>query len=221
MLTLLTTLLSLALLTEANIDGLVCTDTSYYDEVQYIEDAVCCQTRLEEPDCTVTRETACVNVTESVCMAEVTSQCQTVDCPVTLVTVDNVEKIYTTKKCETVAKQISHTKTRQVPRTVTKKLCNTLWKINAEGEKEWAGEDQCQEVKWEVFETEEYEAVLDTTEVICVDDDQLPYSSCQETGFTVVLQCYTCKAVVSVHHHRDVRHHRCEELHTQGVRAPV
>ena len=72
-----------------------------------------------------------------------------------------------------------------------------------------------------MFETEEYEAVLDTTEVICVDDDQLPYSSCQETGFTVVLQCYTCKAVVSVHHHRDVRHHRCEELHTQGVRAPV
>ena len=126
---------------------------------------------------------------------EVNEECEQVDCPVNLVNVDIVEKIYTTKKCETQNKQISHKKTRQVPKTVTKKLCNTLWKINDEGEKVWAGEDKCQEVEWQVFEEEEYDAVLNTTEVVCVDDTEIPYSSCQQTEFSQNQLCFQCKAV--------------------------
>ena len=64
----LTTLLSLALLAEANIDGLVCSNTSYYGEVEYLEDtSSCCETRLGEPECTTKVEEACVDVTESLC----------------------------------------------------------------------------------------------------------------------------------------------------------
>jgi len=196
MLALLTTLLSLALLAEANIDGLVCTDTSYYGEVEYIDDKLsCCETNLDKPDCVTTIERACVNVTESVCVADVTSECEQVECPVNLVRVDIVEKIYVAKKCETQAKQITHTKTRQVPKTVTKKLCNTLWKIGADGEKVWAGEDQCQEVEWQVFEAEEYDAVLNTTEVVCTDDRDIPYSSCEQIEEISKQQCFNCKAV--------------------------
>ena len=69
MLALVTTLLSLALLVEANIEGLVCTNTSYYGEVEYVEDnSSCCETRLGEPKCTKKLEEACTNVTETVCM---------------------------------------------------------------------------------------------------------------------------------------------------------
>ena len=123
----------------------------------------------------------------------VTPQCDNVECNVALTNVDHVEKIYVTKKCEAKAKQIHHTKTRQVPKTQSKKLCNTLWKINKDGEKVWAGEDQCQEVTWQVFEPEEYEAVLNTTEVVCTDDKKIPYASCVETETEVKQQCFQCK----------------------------
>ena len=124
-----------------------------------------------------------------------TQDCEPVECSVDLVSVDIVEKIYVTKKCETQSKQIAHKKTRQVPKTVSKKLCNTLWKINDEGEKVWAGEDQCQEVEWQVFEEEEYDAVLNTTEVVCTDDAEIPYSSCQQTELVQDQLCFQCKAV--------------------------
>ena len=116
----------------------------------------------------------------------------------TLKSVENVEEIYTTKKCKTQVKQIKHTKTRQVPKTVTKKLCNTLWKINENGEKVWAGEDQCQEVEWQVFEAEEYEAVLNTTEIVCEDDKKIPYSSCKQTEYESKQQCFECKVRQSI-----------------------
>ena len=123
----------------------------------------------------------------------VTPQCDNIECSVSLTDVDYVEKVYVTKKCETKEKLISHTKTRQVPKTQTKKLCNTLWKINAAGEKVWAGEDQCQEVTWQVFEPEEYEAVLNTTEVVCTDNKKIPYASCEETETEVKQLCFQCK----------------------------
>ena len=76
MLTLLTTLLSLALLAEANIDGLVCSNTSYYGDVEYIEDdSPCCETKIDEPECTTTIETACANVTRSDCKVTISSSC--------------------------------------------------------------------------------------------------------------------------------------------------
>jgi hypothetical protein len=69
MLSLLTCLLSLVLLAEANIDGLVCSNTSYYGEVEYVDQELsCCTIDIAEPDCTTTQEKACVNVTETVCM---------------------------------------------------------------------------------------------------------------------------------------------------------
>ena len=68
MLILLTTLLSSALLAEANIDGLVCSNTSYYDPVEYVKpNSSCCETKMAEPECTTTTEEACANVTQSIC----------------------------------------------------------------------------------------------------------------------------------------------------------
>ena len=68
MFSLLTGLLSLALLAEANIEGQVCTNASYYGEVEYTQpETPCCSTHIAEPDCVEYTETACVNVTETVC----------------------------------------------------------------------------------------------------------------------------------------------------------
>jgi len=190
------TILSSSLVAEATIEGQVCTDTSYYGDVEYLDtDSSCCVTNLAEPECTTTKEKACINVTETVCMASITQECQTVNCPVSLVKVNNVQKTFISKKCSSNPKQISHTKVRQVPKTVTKKLCNTLWKINADGEKVWAGEDQCRDVEWNIFEEEEYEAILETTETVCVDDNEIPFSTCQEEAYVNQQICYECKAV--------------------------
>jgi hypothetical protein len=147
--------------------------------------------------------------------ASVTTECEPVDCPLTLVKVDNVQENFITKKCESQPKQITHTKTRQVPKTVVKKLCNTIWKIDADGEKEWAGEDQCQEVEWQVYEEEEYEAVLDTTEVVCTDDNEIPYTSCQQTEYTSNQICLQCKVGVSMEQFHRFHHH------VQAVAQPM
>merc|ERR1712105_224250 len=100
---------SFIFLAKANIEGLVCTNTSYYGDVEYIEqEDTCCSMNLAEPDCTTTEEKACVTVTETVCMASVTTESKPVDCPVTLVKVENVPNVFVTKKCETKEKQIIH-----------------------------------------------------------------------------------------------------------------
>ena len=198
MLPLLVSLLSLFLLAEGNIQGQVCTNTSYYGEVIFQDaDYPCCSIRVADPDCKIKKETKCINVTETVCEAEVTTDCSPVDCPLTLTKVEDIPHTFVSKKCETVSKQIPHTKTRQVPRKETKQLCQTVWKTNDDGEKEWAGEDNCEEVEWVVYQEEQYEAVLETTEVICTDDKEIPYSTCTETKYDNNQMCLDCKAVAT------------------------
>merc|ERR1719414_1926039 len=144
-------------------------------------DFPCCSIRVAEPDCKSTKVTRCINVTETVCEAEVTTDCSTVDCLLTLTKVED----------------IPHTYIRQVPRKETKQLCQTVWKTNEDGEKERAGEDNCEEVEWLVYEEEQYEALLETTEIICNDDKEIPYSTCTETEYDNNQMCLECKAVAT------------------------
>merc|ERR1719347_514664 len=186
MISLLITALSLTSLAEANIQGKVCVDNSYYGEVEYVEDDLsCCSIGIADSVCTTAIQEACAEVTETVCDVILTTECTPVDCPVTLVSVNNVPMTFTSKKCETKDVEIPHTKVRQVPRNITKKLCNTIWQTNPDGEKVWAGEDEneCEEIVWVGFEEEEYESILKTTETECVDDTDIPYSTCQQTEF--------------------------------------
>ena len=60
----------------------------------------------------------------------------------------------------------------------------------------WAGEDQCQEIVWEVFESVEYTAELETLESVCTDDQELPYSQCQEIEYDMEQMCLECKVSV-------------------------
>lgn len=133
---LLTTLLTLALSAEATIQGSICTNTSYYGEVEWVDQVLtCCETRLTEPECTTITETVCLTVSETVCTVEAATECTPTPCPLNLKRVEVVAENYTTLKCETVPKTITHNKVKQVPKNVTKKFCNTLWKVNADGEK--------------------------------------------------------------------------------------
>jgi len=194
MFSLLIVALSLTSLAQGNIEGQICSDNSYYGEVEFVEDDLsCCSIGIGDPMCTTVKEEACVEVTETVCNVEMSTECTPVDCPVTLVTVSNVPMTFISKKCETKDLEIPHTKTRQVPKNFTKQLCNTVWKTNSDGEKVWAGEDGCEDVVWLGFEEEEYEAVLRTTETECIDDTEIPYMTCQQTEFTSDQMCLECK----------------------------
>merc|ERR1719441_64408 len=155
---LLITALSLTSLAKANIEGQICSDNSYYGEVEFVEDDLsCCSIGIGDQECTTVSTEACAEVTETVCGVELSTEC--------------------------------------TPKNFTKKLCNTVWKTNSDGEKEWAGEDGCEDVVWLGFEEEEYEAILRTTETECVDDTEIPYVTCQQTEFTSDQMCLECKAV--------------------------
>ena len=128
----------------------------------------------------------------------VTTECTPVNCPVTVIRVDRMEETYVSKVCETRPKQVKHTKIRQVPRVETKRLCKTLWKTNEDGEKVWAGENDCEDVEWMVNDAEEYEAVLDTEETVCFDGPEIPYPTCKETEYTSNQMCMECKVGVTM-----------------------
>ena len=136
MFSLLIGLLTLSLTTEANIQGIVCTNTSYYGEVEWVDqEDICCQTMPTAPDCTTADQTVCADVSETVCTMTAIKECTPTPCAITLKMVDVVPQTYTTKECKMLPTTVTHTKVKQVPKNVTKKFCNTLWKINERGQK--------------------------------------------------------------------------------------
>jgi len=188
-------LLSLCMMVEANIQGRICTNQSYYSQVDFQETgSVCCSTVVGEPVCTTRQEEACVNVTEIKCDVSMTQQCENEPCPVKTVFTDALPKTYISKKCEERKLLVPHTKVKKVPKIVTKQICQTIWKTNADGGKEW-DKDECEEVEWEEFQDEEYEAVLETTEMVCVDGEQIRYNDCGVIEVDTNQQCLICKAV--------------------------
>ena len=137
MFSLLIGLLTLALTAEATIQGGVCTNTSYYGEVEWLDqEDICCETMpTAAQDCTTTNQTVCAEVLETVCTMTAIKECTSTPCPITLKRVDVVPLNYITKECRMVPTIVTHTKVKQVPKNVTKKFCNTLWKVNEDGEK--------------------------------------------------------------------------------------
>merc|ERR1712226_187905 len=117
-------------------------------------------------------------------------------------------------------KQVSHNKIRQVPKTETKELCETLWEINSEGEKVWTEEEECEDVEWQVFVEEEYEAVLNTTESVCTEDAEIPYTMCQQAEYINDQKCLECKAVATPSC-RDVVKEKCGTIEVVNCKPQV
>merc|ERR1711890_152252 len=81
-------------------------------------------------------------------------------------------------------------KTRPVCRNETKQNCVTIWNTNPDGEKVWAGENECTPVTWLNCQDEEYDASFESMESVCVDDEIIPYTSTAPAN-TIQSTCLT------------------------------
>ena len=78
------------------------------------------------------------------------------------------------KSCEKTMVAEDHNKTVYECRNVTKQHCTTLWRVNDDGEKIWAGnEDDCREVTWE-----ECSPIIKTVKMM------VPFMKCSEEPLT-------------------------------------
>ena len=64
-------------------------------------------------------------------------------------------------------KTITELKQMPVCVNVTKKQCDTKWEINADGEKVWAGNDNCHDVTWQDCTLEEREVTIEVPTFDC------------------------------------------------------
>ena len=75
------------------------------------------------------------------------------------------------KKCKEDRVVEYHDKTIYECENVTKQHCTTLWTINDEGEKVWAGtEDDCRDVTWEECNPVEKKVPMSVAKMDCLDE---------------------------------------------------
>jgi hypothetical protein len=128
-----------------------CVDISKYGPVQYNEST---------PEiCSYKMKTACTKRSREVCITVPITECHVVGythCENTPSTItardDSMEsEQFTQQNCviSSEKKVISEVKKMPVCKNVTKQQCDTKWVINEQGEKVWAGNENCEEVTWE------------------------------------------------------------------------
>ena len=121
--------------------------TPRYDKM---ENLTVCRTKLEKKCEEVTSRKMCLTVTEIKCKVELFPNC-TMDWHMEEgLDFEMIMKVKPLKECNKTMIPEQHNKTLYECKNVTKQHCTTIWKVNAWGEKVWAGNaDDCRNVTWE------------------------------------------------------------------------
>ena len=127
-----------------------CIDISRYLPVQY---------NVSTPElCSYKLETTCNKQSKEVCVPVDIPDCKIVGYPecedkstTKQVRDDSLrDESFTQQLCAINGKKvISEVKKMPVCKTVSKQQCDSKWVVNEQGEKVWAGNDNCKEVSWE------------------------------------------------------------------------
>jgi len=128
-----------------------CVDISQYGPVQYNESSTeICSYKLSTT-CTEQSREICVSVPIFQCHVIGYTRCE--DIPTTQkVREDSMEnENFIPQSCviSNEKKVLSEVKKMPVCKTVSKQQCDSKWVINEQGEKVWAGNENCEEVTWE------------------------------------------------------------------------
>jgi len=128
-----------------------CVDISKYGPVQYNETRADVCTYKTVTECTPRSQEVCVTVPITECEVVGYTDCQ--NTPTTSIVKDDSLETHQFVKQDCVVSDekeiITEMKKMPVCRNVTKQQCDTKWVVNDQGEKVWAGNENCQEVTWE------------------------------------------------------------------------
>jgi len=128
-----------------------CVDISRYLPVEYTES-------IQEL-CWDKLDTTCTKHSKEVCVPVPVTECEIVEYP----ECENIHSDHQVRDDSLLDEQflqqlcvisnekkiISETKKMPVCKTVSKQQCDSKWVVNEQGEKVWAGNDNCKEVSWE------------------------------------------------------------------------
>ena len=128
-----------------------CVDISQYGPVQYNESSTeICSYKIYKT-CTKQSREVCITVPVIDCHVVGYTECENI--PTThAVRDDSMENEgFIPQNCviSNDKKILSEVKKMPVCKTVSKQQCDSKWVINEQGEKVWAGNENCQEVTWE------------------------------------------------------------------------
>jgi len=173
-----------------------CTDTSYYKPIEWVNsNDTCCTTKIIEPLCKVTPKQVCVELEERECEVVSWSDCTMSDCPVQVTEPEQKPETYKPWECEQKDLIKYHEKERPLCKNETKRNCDTLWAIDKDGKKVWAGESNCEEVVWENCNyKEKYQAEFVTKQSECVYGQEIVYDKCINKTTSNNQMCLDCVA---------------------------
>jgi hypothetical protein len=177
-----------------NLDGQICTDASYWTDVEYKpEEHTCCTSKVTI-ECEEEVEQVCVPVEKMVCEVVGWSDCKMAPCPVTVAHPEPVETEFIERECRMVPHNISHVKVLPKCENVTKRICTTLWDRDADGNPVWKGEDDCKDVHWLECHDEEVDSVIETVKSECEELEPVTFKTCTNATSEEIHMCTECEA---------------------------
>ena len=158
-----------------------------------MENTTVCRTRLEKKCEEETSRKMCLTVTEIKCKVELFPNC-TMDWRLENGTdFEMIMKVKPLKECNKTMIPEQHNKTVYECRNVTKQHCTTIWKVNALGEKVWAGNaDDCRNVTWEECFPVIKNVTMMVPEMMCKEVDYM-YPGFINTTSTVMVDTMACQ----------------------------
>ena len=175
----------------------LCRDLTDFGDLTYINETVQVCTSTLEKKCDPITVKECLDVTEMLCEVELFT-----DCAMDWTTHNLTESRPTTlnktlSTCEKIFKVEQHEKIHYECKNVTKQHCTSLWKV-VNGEKVWAGNDDCKDVTWEECEPipVKVEWEVPYMECITTPHSYLSYENVTRPVMADTMECRVEKRVV-------------------------
>ena len=177
--------------------GKNCVDISRYGEITFNDSTVELCNYKFKTECVKRSENVCRDVPVHDCMIMGFPECE--DHENTVLARDDTLEINDFKPIECKpgpVKVLTEVKMMPVCETVTKQQCDTKWVLNAEGEKVWAGKENCKDVTWEDCSLQPRNVTTEVETWDCTEaSDALQYQTVAVKEVEVPLFSRTCRAV--------------------------
>merc|ERR1712176_34361 len=161
----------------AALPGENCVDISRYQELEFNHSEADLCTFSVVKECQPKWEKVCITVEETVCRVEAAVE-ETVVSTDHVVPNDSIVDLeFVEKVCK--PKPVKPVEKKMMPQCemVTKEQCDSKWVINAEGEKVWAGNENCKNVTWQDCKLQEVEVSEEVISWECEDGEAIKYAA--------------------------------------------
>jgi len=154
-------------------------------------------------------------VTEIECEVEPYTICTMSMDEVTVKSPEMVKGDYQTVVCTESTETVQHTKTKPDCKDVTRQNCITKWEFDDNGNKVWAGNENCEDVTWQECKLVETKVNFTVPKVDCQETGNIiPYMRFENTDKTEMLTKMTCE-VKSSASCKPAKSTKCKQLEWQ------